>query len=72
MGRKQEPEMVYMDGVGYFLPAMEGHCYKGGRNERPSTPRPPPPTVLPSAYKSHTFLKMCGYSPKEIEIIIKQ
>ena len=35
----------YFEGCGWYLPATEGLSYKGGINEGPSGPRPPPPTL---------------------------
>ena len=67
----KQPEPIYFEGCGWFLPATEGYVRKGGINVGPSGPRPPPPTVFPSAYRSPTFLRMCGYTETAIDDIIK-
>ena len=43
---------VYMEGVGYFIPATEGLTYKGGINSAPTAQRPPAPTL--SKYEQNT------------------
>ena len=68
---KKQPTPPYFEGCGWYLPATEGYPRKGGINEGPSVSRPPPPTVLSSAYRSPTFLRMCGYTPQAIDDIIK-
>ena len=54
--KKNEP--IYMEGVGYFIPAIEG--YAVGHDGISNTQRPPPPKPSESAYKSTTFLSMVG------------
>ena len=58
--KKNEP--LYMEGVGYFIPATEGYAvgHDGFSKAISNTQRPPPPKPLPSAYKSTTFLSMIG------------
>ena len=58
--KKNEP--IYMEGVGYFIPATEGYtvAHDGFSKATSNTQRPPPPKPLPSAYNSTTFLSMLG------------
>ena len=58
--KKNEP--LYMEGVGYFIPATEGYAvgHDGFSKAISNTQRPPPPKPSESAYKSTTFLSMVG------------
>ena len=58
--KKNEP--LYMEGVGYFIPATEGYAvgHDGFSKAISNTQRPPPPKPSESAYNSTTFLSMVG------------
>ena len=53
---------IYMEGVGYFIPAIEGYAvgHDGFSKATSNTQRPPPPKPSESAYNSTTFLSMIG------------
>lgn len=61
----KDPSPMYFEGCGWFDPPI-GYVKK----ESNLSSRPPAPRPLPSAYRSPTFLRMCGYTPRAIDKII--
>ena len=61
----KDPSPMYFEGCGWFEPPI-GDI----KRERELPPRRPAARLLPSAYRSATFLRMCGYTPRAIDQII--